>query len=757
MMKRFFLLIALVTLSALSFAQSKLTQEEILNNVDTYVQQIMKDWKIPGMGVAIVKDNDVIFTKGYGIKEMGKDEKVDENTVFQIGSVSKSFTAAIIASLVDEGLLSWEDTVKNILPDFKMYDPWVSENLQVKDLTTHRTGLDGQIGTYIPNLGYDRDDIYQMLQRIKPSYSFRGDYRYNNITFIPAAKVIEKVTGKSWEENLQERIFDKLGMTQSTYNGEGFSKVSNVALPHEFYAKNGEMVVNPLYGEEQALWWLTVIGPAGSLCCPPVDLIKWAQFHLNNGKVGDTQVISEKSMKYLHKGTSISSQNENRIRLYGHCWWIEQSKKGQVIFHTGTTWGMTTICWYHPELKLGMTVQVNSEAPEDLRYALMRRVIDLYLGEADYDYNGEAVADWYKRAKERAESQAKAAAEKVFEKAPEADLLVGKYSKDPLFGDALVSLKEGKLYIKVGKQGWEHELKHVSGNTYNFRSDGAGFDVKFSFDGKNEKASSFEIDFGEGEDFGPWTRGSVVSLNEKKPIIGISGYVEGSANLGNNTYINSVRNAGGVPLVIPVTSDEDQIAAIIGAIDGLIMTGGEDFDPLKWYGEEPLRECGTIVPSRDEFDVKLVRAAVAAGIPVLGICRGHQLLSVAFGGSLYQDIPSQIPESYVKHRQSGTTSSYGTHSITIEKGSLLHKQFGVTTIAVNSFHHQSVKAAPKGFKVTATSADGIVEAMERTSKLKEYQDGGAVIMGVQFHPEAFAAKGSEPFLSIFRYLVNEAK
>lgn len=504
-------LVALPIFCTTIFAQEqassqKLSQEEILSNVDSYVQQIMKDWKIPGMGVAIVKDDNVIFTKGYGVKEMGKDEKVDENTLFQIGSVSKSFTAALLASLVDEGLISWEDTVKNILPDFKMYDPWVSDNLQIKDLTTHRTGLAGQTGTYIPNLGYDRDDVYNMLQLIKPDYSFRGAYKYNNITFIPAAKIIEKVTGKSWEDNLQERIFDKLGMTRSTFNGEGFAEASNVALPHEFYASKGEMVVNPLYGEEQALWWLTVIGPAGSVCCPPVDLIKWAQFHLNMGKVGDVRVISEKSMNYLHKGVSISSQTDSRIRLYGHCWWIEQSKKGQVIFHTGTTWGMTTICWYHPELKLGMTVQVNSEAPEELRYALMRRVIDLYLGLPDYDYNADYVAEWYADAKKSAERQAEAERGRVIEAAPASKLLVGKYGKDPLFGDAWISLRKGKLYIKVGKQGWEHELKHVNGNTFNFRSDGAGFDVTFSFDGKNKKASSFEIDFKEGEDFGPWTR-----------------------------------------------------------------------------------------------------------------------------------------------------------------------------------------------------------------------------------------------------------
>lgn len=244
--------------------------------------------------------------------------------------------------------------------------------------------------------------------------------------------------------------------------------------------------------------------------------------------------------------------------------------------------------------------------------------------------------------------------------------------------------------------------------------------------------------------------------NEKAPVIGVSGYCEGGTLKANMTYVNSVRKAGGVPLVIPVTSDDAQIEAVINTIDGLIMTGGEDFDPLKWYGEEPVRELGEVVPSRDEFDVKLVRAAVAKGIPVLGICRGEQLLAVAFGGSLWQDIPSQIPSSYVKHRQGSTTGSYGTHSISVEKGSFLEKALGAQSTTVNSFHHQAVKDVPQGFKVVATSADGIVEAIERVEKLKDYPDGGATIYGTQFHPEIPTNAGAATFLPLFRNFIREA-
>ena len=255
--------------------------------------------------------------------------------------------------------------------------------------------------------------------------------------------------------------------------------------------------------------------------------------------------------------------------------------------------------------------------------------------------------------------------------------------------------------------------------------------------------------------------GAASGLIAQTPVIGISGYSESGSCRANMTYVNSVRMAGGVPLVIPVTGDDAQIEAVLSAIDGLVMTGGEDVDPLKWFGEEPIRGLGEVVPARDNFDVKLVRAAVAKGIPVLGICRGEQLLAVAFGGSLWQDIPSQVPASYVKHRQGPTTGTYGTHSIAIERGSMLSRILGNRESAVvNSFHHQAIKNVPQGFRIVATAADGIIEAVERpkdTQRLAPaFKDGGGWILGVQFHPEVITSGGNPEFLPIFQALIDQA-
>ncbi len=241
---------------------------------------------------------------------------------------------------------------------------------------------------------------------------------------------------------------------------------------------------------------------------------------------------------------------------------------------------------------------------------------------------------------------------------------------------------------------------------------------------------------------------SVFAQAGKKPVIGISSTSgEGTSASAPLTYVESVIRAGGVPVVLPITLDPAIMARMLDCVDAVIMTGGEDIDPLKWFGEEPVPAMGEIAPLRDSFDIALIRMAVGRGLPLLGICRGHQLLNVAFGGTLYQDIPSQVKGTNVKHSQKAPRY-YGTHSITIEKGSLLNKQIGLEKVAVNSYHHQAVKDVAPGFKVTARSADGIVEAMEKIGTTK--------VFSVQFHPEGFTASNIDTFLGIFQHLVKEA-
>ncbi len=545
-----FLALAMLFVHGASYAQN----EALIKNLEDYTQQVIHTWQLPGMAVAFSKDGNLIYSKGFGHKEKrhssnvgfkgsvptseitsgGVVAVVNENespinstTVFQIGSVSKSFTATLIASLIDEGKLSWEDTVKNILPDFKMYDPWVTENMQVKDIMTHRTGIGGQVGTYIPNLGYSRDDVYKMMGLIKPKYSFRGGYEYNNITFIIAEKIIEKITGKSWEENLKERIFEPLKMESTSANGDGFAQSKDVATPHDYRYKDGNIEALPLYGDEQALHWLTVVGPAGSINSTVEDMAKYAQMHNNNGwyayenccgGIDTAKIMSTQTMRKLHNGVTITSQTGSRTTLYAPCWFVEQNNKYRLYFHTGTTWGMTALCFFVPEIDFSGVILVNSEAGANLRYAIMRRGIDLILAEKQgkditdakvidslKDYNKEYFTEWIESFKK--DDKEKTPVKELLP-APNEKTLIGKYEKDALFGNAEITLEKGELYITVGKKGYKNKLNHINGNEYEFRSDGHAFPIKFNMDEKGKKATGFIIEFNYGEenDFGGWTK-----------------------------------------------------------------------------------------------------------------------------------------------------------------------------------------------------------------------------------------------------------
>lgn len=494
------LFVGLLWLNPVSAQNNK----KILDEVERYTLQVMKDWKVPGAGLAIVKDNQVIYAKGLGVKSLATNEPVDENTVFQIGSVSKSFTAALVAMLVDEGKLNWDDPIRKHLPDFEMYDPWVSENMQVRDIMIHRSGLPYQSGTYIPNMGYSRDEMFHMFKLIPPATSIRTTYAYNNMTFLIAEQLIKKYTGKSWEENMQERIFSPLGMATASTGGGGYLASRNLSSCYGHYFKDGEPRNEEMVGEDRALVWLTGIGPAGGVNSGIADLIKWAQFHLNMGKVGDKQLISEKNMKYLHTGQTITSQDSARTNLYGHCWFIEQNNRYRVYFHTGTTWGYTTLVAFIPQLNLGFAMLFNNDSPVNSRYAIMRRIIDLYMNDGiKKDFNKEFFDKYYK---ENLEREAKEKAKDKPEAKPAMDLAayVGTYTKE-VFGDAIVTLKGDQLWIKVGPRGWEKPLKHVSGNKFSFTMDGHTFPIVFETD-FNGKIASINIDFGYNENIGSWMK-----------------------------------------------------------------------------------------------------------------------------------------------------------------------------------------------------------------------------------------------------------
>lgn len=554
----------MLTAMAITGVGARENGRNIPQEIASYAEQVRQQWKIPGLSLAVVHGDTVIFSGGFGVREKGRsisrdgqEVAVTDTTLFHIGSMTKAFTAAVIASLVDDGLLRWDDTVKHILPDFDWADDSVEQVMEVRDLLTHSTGLVAQAGTYIANLGYDRDDIYRMFRYIEPVYPFREKFAYNNITFIVAARIIEAVTGRSWEENIRERIFVPLGMKSSATGADGYLDAGkNASVAHYFgYSRgknggNGSIYVTPLYGDERALHWVDVIGPAGSISSTATDMAKWVRFHLDNGTVthtvrpedssygstfltdstalseyfpeecptqtaefraypytDTTRVISREQMEFLHTGTVSVRKDSTSTRDYAYCWYVEQNPRYLVIYHTGTTWGFTGVCGFVPELDLGFAILCNSEVSEYARLGLMRRIIDLFLpGDTLRDWSTEGLEQWFAD-KKKPGRRAVPCIIKRSSITPDLNRLVGHYSKPAPFGDAEVTMKNGKLYLTIGPLGWTHRLDHNRGNEFWLRSDGHTFPVFFhNYTDDAEGPVDFEIDFNYNENFGPWLK-----------------------------------------------------------------------------------------------------------------------------------------------------------------------------------------------------------------------------------------------------------
>ena len=233
---------------------------------------------------------------------------------------------------------------------------------------------------------------------------------------------------------------------------------------------------------------------------------------------------------------------------------------------------------------------------------------------------------------------------------------------------------------------------------------------------------------------------------KKAPVIGLTGNFRDSDCTLAEGYYQSILKAGGTPLIIPPYDDTDALINTLDYVDGILLTGGADINPL-FLGEEPVKELHGINPRRDRQELLLTQLAADRQIPILGICRGIQTMNAAFGGPLYQDIHSQMAGVRIKHDQD-LDRSYASHTVDIEKDTLLHQLFGTDTIAVNSFHHQAVKEAAPGFRVCAYAPDGVIEAIEST----EYKS----MLGVQWHPECFILKGDECMMPLFQWLIKEA-
>ncbi len=381
-------LIFAVVCTALCTAQA-FTQPRPLEGFDDYVAKAVKDWRAPGFAVAVIKNDEVVFERGFGVRELGKPDPVNEHTLFAIGSTTKAMTAALAAMLVDEKKLEWDAPVTRYLPWFQMKDPAVSREVSVRDLLTHRAGL-GNADYLWYGQHSSTDEILRRVRLIDPAYPVRSGFIYQNIMYAAAGAVVEAASGTSWPNLIRTRIFEPLGMKDSQATAAGLASRGNVASPHAIVDGRVRVIENAS---------VDPVAAAGAVWSSVADMSKWMKFMLDGGRVGGrsgTRLLSEASFRELFTPQTIAPyEMYPTTRITKPHWmtyalgWFQQDYRGQALdFHTGSIDGMVAIHGLVRDEGLGVYVLGNLDHAE-LRHAIMYTVIDRYAGHRDHDWSAE--------------------------------------------------------------------------------------------------------------------------------------------------------------------------------------------------------------------------------------------------------------------------------------------------------------------------------------------------------------------------------
>lgn len=440
-----------------------------LAEIDAYAQKAQKDWNVPGFAVAIVKDDKVIFAKGYGLRELNKPEKVDENTLFAIASNSKAFTAAALAILVDEGKVKWDDKVSQYLPDFQMPDAYVTRELTIRDLLTHRSGL----GTFSGDLlwyetTFTTDETLRRVRFLKPTNGFRASYGYQNLMFTAAGRIVEKVTGKSWAEFVRERILTPLGMTNTRTSIRDFKPGDNVAMPHNESGGKGLRVVH--YGNVDSA------APAAGLNSSVADVAKWLRLQLGKGKFEGKQIYSERRAGEMWSPNIMLGVNPfpakdaptKLFSAYGLGWFLNDYRGRKVVSHGGGLDGMISQTAMMPDENLGLVVLTNSET--GVNTIMQNKIFDVFTDAPARDWSGERLERAKQSKARETEEDNKLVAARAANTKPSLALKDYAATYSSLLGDAVIAEENGRLVLRMAQSpNLVADLEHWHFDTFQIR------------------------------------------------------------------------------------------------------------------------------------------------------------------------------------------------------------------------------------------------------------------------------------------------
>ncbi|ARV07071.1 serine hydrolase [Polaribacter sp. SA4-10] len=467
-------------------------------NLDNLVKETLKTFDVPGISVGILKDGKIIYAKGHGVRSLTNKKDMNENTLVGVASNSKGFTCFALAMMVDEGKLNWDDKVRKHIPEFQLYDAWVTEQFTVRDLVTHRSGMGlgaGDLMFFPEGNDFTSKDVINNVKHLKPESSFRSKFAYNNNMFIIAGEVLKRVSGLSWEEFIETKIMKPVGMLNSKASYNRVTDRTNIIEAHT--RADGKVIQIPHD-------WSETANPAGGIMSNVKDMLTWANFLMNdavtqNGKrlLSELQFHELWQLQTPLKVRKNDSYNAN-FRGYGLGWFLTDVKGGyKQVYHTGGLLGTVTQFTMIPDLDLAIVVLTNQMNGSAFN-TITNTIKDTYLGYEDRGWlkkYGTSNATYLKYNDDLKDSiYAKVELAKTNKNLPKPAQIIGTY-KDDWFGNVIIS-NDGNTYaIKCERSSnLFGELLPYNQTTYvvkwNNRSYDADVFVQFSFDEKGMAQSA---------------------------------------------------------------------------------------------------------------------------------------------------------------------------------------------------------------------------------------------------------------------------
>lgn len=460
------LVFGFVALTATAAVQAQNTAN--WSSLDRYINSSMKDWKVPGASVAIVRDGAIVYMKGFGVRDIRTHQPVTPDTLFDIGSCSKAFTSADVAILVDEGKMQWDGKVNTYIPFFHLRDPLADQNVTLRDLLTHRTGLPGADLLWYVDPTAARDELIRKLAYIRPNSGFRTKFEYQNLMYVAAGYAVGQVAHTTWDEFTQSRLFAPLGMIESDTSAIDAQKAPDHATPHEQSPD----------GSVKAISWHNIdsVGPAGSINSSARDMAKWITFQLGDGTYQGKRLISAENMREMHSAQMVISLEGEISKVffpdsmqlsYGLGWFVQDYRGHQLIIHAGDIDGFATMVVLIPEIHTGYFAVINMGSL--YRQVLSNQIADhlLHLPDAGWSERFKKI-DAELRAEQKAGEAWKSKRTPGTHPSRDLSAYAGRY-QNPAYGDAEIGFQNGKLTLHL--HAIDSDLEHFQYDTFiaNFR------------------------------------------------------------------------------------------------------------------------------------------------------------------------------------------------------------------------------------------------------------------------------------------------